>query len=109
MAYMIIIETKIFTKQITELLDNDEYREFQNYLAADPTKGKVIRGTSSLRKIKWKSKTKGKRGGIRVIYYFVDLKSNILMLFAYTKSEQEDLTPAQIKILNKIIAEEYNI
>jgi mRNA-degrading endonuclease RelE of RelBE toxin-antitoxin system len=55
-------------------------------LVDDPTKGKVIRGTSSLRKIKWKSKTKGKRGGIRAIYYFIDLEGTILMLFAYTKS-----------------------
>lgn len=104
---MVIIETKIFTKRITELLDNEEYREFQNYLADDPTKGKIIRGTNSLRKIKWKSVTKGKRGGIRVIYYFINTKSNILLLYAYAKSEQEDLTPNQTKLLNKIITEEY--
>ena len=104
---MEIVETKIFTKQITELLDNEEYREFQNYLANDPTIGKVIKGTGGLRKVRWKTSTKGKRGGIRVIYYWVENNDLILMLFAYSKSELDDLTQSQLKILNKIIEEEY--
>jgi mRNA-degrading endonuclease RelE of RelBE toxin-antitoxin system len=108
MTYMEIIETKIFTKQITGLLDNEEYREFQNYLCDDPTKGHVIKGTNSLRKIRWKISNKGKSGGIRVIYYWVDSRNTILMLFAYSKSDQSSLTKNQIKILNKIIEEEYN-
>ena len=104
---MEIIETIIFTKQITELLENEEYRAFQNFLVDEPTIGKVIKGTSSLRKVRWKTRTKGKRGGIRVIYYWVDNDDTILMLFAYSKSEKDDLTPNQLKILNKIINEEY--
>jgi mRNA-degrading endonuclease RelE of RelBE toxin-antitoxin system len=103
---MEIIETKIFTKQITELLNDEEYREFQNYLANDPTKGNIIRGTNSLRKIRWKASNKGKRGGIRVIYYLVNVDNILLMLFAYSKAEQGDLTFNQIKILNKIIEDE---
>jgi mRNA-degrading endonuclease RelE of RelBE toxin-antitoxin system len=104
---MIIIETKIFTKQITELIDDVLYSEFQNELSNEPTKGKIIPGTNRLRKIRWKTSTKGKRGGIRVIYYWSDLKDNILLLFAFSKAEKENLTDKQIKILNKIIEEEY--
>jgi mRNA-degrading endonuclease RelE of RelBE toxin-antitoxin system len=104
---MIIVETKIFTRQITELINDDEYREFQIYLANDPAKGKIIKGTNSLRKIRWRTSNKGKSAGIRVIYFWANLKETILLLYAFSKSEQIDLTQKQIKILNKIIEKEY--
>jgi mRNA-degrading endonuclease RelE of RelBE toxin-antitoxin system len=105
---MIIVETKIFTKQILVLLDSEEYRDFQNFLANDPAFGKVIKGSSGLRKIRWKTKSKGKSGGIRIIYFWVDMKDTILLLYAYSKSERDDLSPNQIKILSKIIEEEFS-
>ncbi len=109
LTYMIIIETKIFTRQIIDLLNDDEYREFQISLADAPDKGKIIKGSKGLRKIRWKTKDRGKRGGIRVIYLWFDSKDMILMLFAYSKTENEDLTSKQLKILNHIIDEEYNL
>ncbi len=105
---MIIVETKIFTKQILDLLNSEEYRDFQNFIVNEPAFGKVIKGTYSLRKVRWKTKAKGKSGGIRIIYFWVDLKDTILMLFAYSKSERIDLSQKQIKILNKIIEEEFS-
>lgn len=67
---MIFIETDIFTEDCKELLSDDEYREFQQYLADNPTAGDVIQRTGGLRKVRWVSRGKGKRGGIRIIYYY---------------------------------------
>jgi len=50
---------------------------------------------------------KGKRGGVRVIYYWIDLQERILMLYVYPKSARDDLTQSQLKVLKKIVEEEY--
>lgn len=64
---MIFIETPIFTEDVVKLLTEDEYSEFQNYLACQPTAGEVIQHTGGLRKIRWAANDKGKRGGVRII------------------------------------------
>ncbi|WP_234393746.1 hypothetical protein [Fangia hongkongensis] len=66
---MIFIETDIFTEDVKALLSDDEYAEFQSYLAENPLIGDVIQQTGGLRKVRWSAKGKGKRGGVRVIYY----------------------------------------
>jgi len=106
MAYisaMIFIETPVFTRQITDLVDDDDYAEFQRQLAEDPEAGDVIPGTGGLRKIRMAAKGRGKRGGARVIYYYFTSASQIALLLAYTKNEAEDLTAAQKKILKQVI------
>lgn len=104
---MIFIETLIFTRQVRELLSDEEYRELQESLASRPDTGSLIRGSGGLRKIRWSKKGKGKRGGVRVIYYWAVSAEQILMLLLYPKGEQDDLTPAQLKVLKKIVQEEY--
>ena len=104
---MIIVETSIFTRQVTSLLTDEEYREFQLLLAEQPDLGKVIKGGNGLRKARWAPKGRGKSGGVRLIYYWVVRQDRILMLFMYPKSERSDLTPEQIKVLGKIVKEEY--
>jgi hypothetical protein len=64
-------------------------------------------GSGGLRKIRWAKEGRGKRGGVRVIYYWAVSSEQILMLFMYPKGEQDDLTPAQIKMLRQIVEEEY--
>jgi hypothetical protein len=104
---MVIIETSIFTRQVQELLSDEEYRELQIALVQRPAAGAVIAGSGGLRKLRWATKGKGKRGGSRVIYYWAVTQDQLLMLFIYRKSEQEDLTREQLKTLKKIIEEEY--
>lgn len=104
---MIIIETSVFTKQVTKLLTDNEYRLLQAILVNRPDAGAIIKGSSGLRKIRWKAKQSGKRGGFRVIYYWAVSDDKILMLFIYPKNKQSDLTPAQIEVLSKIVKEEY--
>ncbi len=102
-----IIETSIFTRQVRELLSDEEYRELQIALAARPDAGKIIVGSGGLRKVRWPIQGKGKRGGARVIYYWAVEPEQLLMLLIYSKSEHDDLTPTQLKTLKTIVEEEY--
>ncbi|GHA12445.1 hypothetical protein [Oceanisphaera arctica] len=99
---MIFIETPIFTSDVKDLLGDDEYRELQQHLAINPKSGPVIQDTGGLRKVRWSAQGKGKRGGVRVIYYHVSSDSQIRMILIYKKGVQDDLTPEQKKILRTI-------
>ena len=104
---MVIVETSVFTRLVTKLLPDEEYRELQAILIDRPDAGSVIPGSGGLRKIRWSASGHGKRGGARIIYYWATTQERILMLFIYAKNESEDLTPGQIKILRQIVEEEY--
>lgn len=99
---MIFIETPVFTEDLYNLLSDDEYTEFQKYLALNPLSGDVIQSTGGLRKVRWASGGKGKRGGVRIIYYHVTADSQIRLLLIYKKGIQDDLTTDQKKILRHI-------
>ena len=90
---MRFVETPIFTKIITRLLDDEEYRSLQIALMLRPEQGPVIRGAGGLRKVRWARLGAGKRGGLRVIYYWARGEGVFYMLYAYSKNEQGDLTP----------------
>ncbi len=100
---MVIVETQVFTRLITELLDDDEYKELQEALVNRPDLGDLIKGSGGLRKVRWKRKATGKSGGIRVIYYWVVDDYHIRMLYVYPKGKQEDLTKQQIAQLKAIV------
>lgn len=100
---MEIIETPIFTSKINEILSDDEYRRLQWDLAVNPEAGALIPGCHGLRKLRWKIPGKGKRGGLRVIYYWYTQDEKIYMLLPYKKSRQEDLTKKQLKILMEFV------
>jgi len=68
---MVFIETPIFTKQVQELLNDEAYGRMQLCLATNPQMGDVIQGTGGLRKVRWSVADRGKRGGVRVIYFCV--------------------------------------
>ena len=99
------IETPVFTEQITSLLDDDEYSEFQAMLLANPEAGRVISGAGGLRKIRWKDpgRQKGKRGGIRIIYYYRIHVGQVLLLTAYDKDHQSDLSNSQKRLFREIV------
>ena len=102
---MLFIETPIFTKLVTDLIPDDEYRKIQLALVLRPEAGKIISGSGGLRKIRWRSGGSGKRGGLRLIYFWDVEEDKIYMLLIYKKSKQEDLTPNQLKILRKLVKE----
>jgi mRNA-degrading endonuclease RelE of RelBE toxin-antitoxin system len=103
---MEFIETPIFTKAILEFLSDDEYRALQLALLFRPENGALIKGSGGLRKLRWKRKGSGKRGGIRLIYYWDNPKDSIYMLLPYKKTAKVDLTRAQIKVLRRLVEEE---
>jgi mRNA-degrading endonuclease RelE of RelBE toxin-antitoxin system len=96
---MIFIETPIFTEDVLNLLSDEEYAEFQEYLATNPKAGDVIQQTGGLRKVRWSAQGKGKRGGVRIIYYHVTADSQIRLILIYKKGVKEDLTSEQKKML----------
>jgi len=104
---MKIIETPVFTRRVSTIITDEEYRKLQSKLIESPDAGKVIPGTGGLRKFRWGGSGKGKRGGSRIIYYWVSQEEIILMLFIFKKKEQDDLTPEQLKTLKTIIQREY--
>jgi hypothetical protein len=104
---MVIIETPIFTKKIFAILSDEEYRLLQLHLLNKPDAGKIIQGSGGLRKFRWSAKGHGKSGGIRIIYYWFVAHDTILLLFAYSKNERDDLTPEQLRQLKRIIEGEY--
>jgi hypothetical protein len=105
---MVIIKTPIFSKQLLATLSDDEYRELQRGLLGHPEAGKVIPGSGGLRKLRWAFDGRGKRGGVRLIYYWFTAQGNLLLLFMYPKNVQDDLTPDQLRQLKRIVEEEYH-
>lgn len=74
----------------------------QSRLIIDPEAGDLIPKSHGLRKICWKAKGRGKRGGIRVIYYLVH-REEVFMLCAYAKNDREDITPDQSRKLKELV------
>lgn len=104
---MVIIETSIFTKKITSLLNEEEYRTLQNLLVETPNLGDIIQGSGGIRKIRWGISGRGKRGGARIIYYWASNHNQIFMLYAYAKNEQDDLTKEQLSVLREVVNSEF--
>lgn len=104
---MVFIEARIFTRLLSDYLSDEEYKDFQAYLAENPESGDIMQGTGGLRKIRWKSKGKGKRGGVRIIYYLQTTLEHIYLLTLYGKNEATDLTSDECKTLRKLV-EEWN-
>ncbi len=105
---MVIIETPIFSKQLRTTLSDDEYRQLQQSLVRQPDAGQIIPGSGGLRKLRWSAEGRGKRGGVRLIYYWFTAQAHLLLLFIYPKNVQDDLTPNQLRQLKKIVEEEYH-
>ncbi len=92
---MTFIETKLFTRLIEDYLPDEEYSALQSALMANPEAGDLIRGSGGVRKLRWSVAGRGKRGGIRVIYYLRSQQGQIWMLTAYAKNEA-DTIPAHV-------------
>ena len=89
-----------------QLLDDEQYRLLQWILHKAPDSGKIIPGSGGLRKLRWAGSGRGKRGGIRLIYYWFPKQDRLLMLFVFAKNEQADLTAQQLKTLRLVVQRE---
>ena len=76
-------------------LDDGEYAELQQFMIRHPEAGNIVRGTGGVRKLRWKRKGTGKRGGLRVIYFLRYQPNEFWMLALYAKTKRENV-PAHI-------------
>jgi len=102
---LVFIETPLFTRLLPEYLDDQEYRALQQVLLENPHLGDLMPGTGGFRKVRWKDpkRGKGKRGGLRVIYYHLTTDHQIWFFTLYDKNEVSDLTPDEKKRLKQAI------
>lgn len=89
------VETRLFTRLVSKYLSDDEYLEVQAALARDPEAGAVIPESGGVRKLRWGFEGRGKRGGLRVIYYVRDRKGIIWLLTLYPKNVADNI-PAHV-------------
>ena len=97
----------MFTRQVTDAVTDDEYRLLQESLVRRPEQGAIIQETGGVRKLRWRDEGRGKRGGLRIIYYWHSEREIFLMLYAYRKNEQSDLTATQRKLLAQAVRQEF--
>lgn len=102
------VELPAFEKYREDYLDDEAYKDFQQTLLKNPKAGDVIEDTGGLRKVRFadKRRNKGKRGGIRVIYYWWLGGSQFWLFTLYDKDEANDLTAAQKKVLKDMLSKE---
>ena len=102
------VETKVFSRVIADLINDDDYRALQTALITRPQLGAVIPGGGGIRKLRWAVPGRGKRGGARVIYFWEAEPEVFFMLYAYPKSERDDLAPGQLRALRKLAELEFS-
>lgn len=99
-----VAETPTFTRQADKLFSEDEKRELINLLAENPLTGDLIRGTGGVRKLRFAASGQGKRGGVRVVYYYLDESVPIYLLLAYGKTSKSDLTSDERRRVSALAA-----
>lgn len=105
-----VVELPEFIKRVTKLLNDEEHRHLIVYLAANPKSGVILQGTGGIRKLRWKRTGTGKRGGVRVVYFFYNDNMPLFLLTVFGKSEKDNLSVAERKNLRKmtrILVESY--
>jgi hypothetical protein len=87
-------------------MNDEEYQGLQGFLATYPNAGDVIPGTRGCRKVRWSAMGRGKRGGVRVIYFYQAQNGRIYLLTIYAKNEEENLPSHFIRRLREEIRDE---
>jgi mRNA-degrading endonuclease RelE of RelBE toxin-antitoxin system len=100
-----VVEVSPFEARADAVWSDEERHAFIDFIAWNPLAGDEIPGTGGVRKVRWSRRGAGKRGGVRVIYYFYNERRPVYLLTVYPKAKQDDLTPEQRKIIVRIVAE----
>lgn len=92
-----VVELHEFARVAAKLWSEDERTAFIDFIAAHPLAGVVIEGTSGVRKVRWSRTGTGKRGGVRVVYYYLDENMPLFLLSIFAKNTKSDLDAAEKK------------
>ena len=101
---MRVFTTRTYERAVRKLMPEADRQAMEAAIAADPSAAPVLRGTGGLRKFRWAGSGRGKRGGIRTIFFRHAAPNSIYMLTAYAKADREDLSPADRKALARLVA-----
>ena len=97
------IETRLFSRLIQEYLSDQEYGRLQRELVENPDAGSVVRGSGGVRKLRWATSGRGKRGGYRVIYFVRRQNDVIWMLTIYPKNVVDSIPGHILKEIRREI------
>ena len=103
---MVFIETSLFTRLVSQHLSDDEYAALQAALILHPEAGDLIPGSGGVRKLRWRGSGRGKRGGLRIIYYWRNRAGQVWMLTLYAKNEQTNIPLHILRVIAEEISDE---
>lgn len=99
-----VVETPTYLRQVSGIWTDDERAAFLDFIARNPEAGDLIPETGGVRKVRWGRSGSGKRGGIRVIYFFFHADAPLYLLMAYAKARSENLSPEEKRTVRDITA-----
>src|ERR1700757_4103137 len=88
-----VAETAVFMRQASALWTEDERFECVDFIARNPEAGDLIPASGGVRKVRWGRRGSGKRGGVRIIYFYHDPAMPLYLLMIYAKARRDDLSP----------------
>jgi hypothetical protein len=97
-----VAETALFVRQAENVWNDAEREEFVSYIASNPKAGDVIPETGGVRKVRWSRKGAGKRGGVRVVYFYADPARPLYLLMVYAKARKEDLSAEEKRTVRSL-------
>lgn len=100
------IETPLFTRILGRYLSDDDYAQLQVFLSEQPEAGSLVRGSGGVRKLRWAAQGRGKRGGVRIIYYLRLAEGQIWLLTLYTKNVKETIPAHVLKQIKEAIEDD---
>jgi mRNA-degrading endonuclease RelE of RelBE toxin-antitoxin system len=98
-----VAETQLFIRQAADVWNDAERNAFIDFIAANPEEGDMIPDTGGIRKIRWSRQGSGKRGGVRVIYFYHDPAMPLYLLMVYAKARQRDLSPDEKRRVQSLV------
>jgi hypothetical protein len=104
----LFVELPAFTRFRQDYLDDEQFRGLQNALLQRPEAGDVIEGTGGLRKVRHADprRGKGKRGGLRVIYFWWGAGRQFWLFTLYDKDQMDDLSAKERRALKDMLKRE---
>jgi hypothetical protein len=99
-----VAETILFSRQAADVWSDEERNDFVDFIARNPEAGDVIQDTGGVRKVRWSRQGSGKRGGVRVIYFYQHMDTPLYLLMVYAKARREDLSPDEKRAVRELTA-----